>query len=485
MRPEAVHRRTLRLLFATQTLGAVGVAIGMSVGALLTARIAGTRLSGLAQSGAVVGGALLTIPVTRLTAAHGRRVGLALAYAVGTLGAVLTVTGATVPSLPLLFGGLILFGGGTTANLQARYAAVDLAPADRRGRHLSLIVWATTLGAVAAPLLAPLADRLVADWELAPLSGPFVISAAAFALGGVVLWLLLRPDPLLVARALAAPSAAAPVDAVPLVAPVDPVPLVAPVDSAPPAAVRPAPSAAPGTDRGAPTGIGAPVGPPAAVAAAVGAEPAGPPTPAAPAGAGERLTIRSALPLVAANPYARLGVAAVALGHMIMVGVMSMTPVHLGNHHPAHRVLTLVGIVLSLHIAGMYALSPLLGLLTDRLGSRPVIGIGAVLLAAACLVAGTAGADTTRLAIGLTLLGLGWSGTMVAGSTLLTAHVPLAARPAAQGLSDLVTGLAGAAAGAVSGFVVAGLDFRALALGAGLVTVPLALWTLRPGARPT
>ena len=122
---------------------------------------------------------------------------------------------------------------------------------------------------------------------------------------------------------------------------------------------------------------------------------------------------------------------------------------------PAHGdVLRIVGIVLSVHIAGMYALSPVTGWLTDRFGRRPVILVGVGLLLAACAVAGTAGHDTARLSLGLVLLGLGWSGTMVAGSTLLSESVPAEVRPAAQGLSDLCMGLAGASAGAVSGLVV-------------------------------
>ena len=124
-----------------------------------------------------------------------------------------------------------------------------------------------------------------------------------------------------------------------------------------------------------------------------------------------------------------------------------MTPVHIGESHGHADMLRIVGIVLSLHIAGMYALSPVIGWLTDRLGRRAVILGGVALLLAACAVAGTAGHDTARLSVGLVLLGLGWSGTMVAGSTLLSESVRRGAtEPSVQGLSDLVMGLAGASA---------------------------------------
>ncbi|WP_425280152.1 MFS transporter [Micromonospora orduensis] len=410
-----IQRRTMRLLFGTQIIGGIGVTIGISVGALLAARIAGTAMAGVAQSAGVVGAALLAVPVTRIMARHGRRPGLVLAYTLGAVGGVLVVLAAATRSVPLLFLGMLLFGGGTAANLQARYTAVDLAEPARRGRQLSLIVWATTIGAVAAPNFAALADRATTGWGLPPLAGPFAFSAAAFVLAAVVLLGLLRPDPLLTARRLAA------VDA-------------------------PVPPAA------APVGV------------------------RAPRGAGMRL----AWSVVRGRPAARLGIAAVAVGHLVMVAVMSMTPVRLGESHADADVLRLVGIVLSLHIAGMYAFSPVVGWLTDRLGRRAVILGGVGLLLAACAVAGTAGHHTPRLSVGLVLLGLGWSGTMVAGSTLLSESVPAGVRPSVQGFSDLVMGLAGAGAAVLSGFVMQIAGYPVLALLAAVATVPLVALALRP-----
>jgi MFS family permease len=165
--------------------------------------------------------------------------------------------------------------------------------------------------------------------------------------------------------------------------------------------------------------------------------------------------------------------ASVAVGHLVMVGVMAMTPVHIGN-------LRTVGIVLSLHIGGMYAFSPVTGWLTDKVGRRPVILGGIGLLLAACAVAGLAGHETPRLGIGLVLLGMGWSATMVAGSTLLTESVGVTNRPSVQGLSDLVMGIAAASAGALSGPVVAYVSYPALTLLAAVATVPLIALALRP-----
>ncbi|MEU5550940.1 MFS transporter [Micromonospora sp. NPDC047793] len=434
----SLQRRTLRLLCGTQVLGGIGVTIGFAVGALLVAELAGTAAAGLAQSAAVVGGALLAVPITRIITGHGRRPGLAVAYCVGALGGTLIVVAAATGWIPLLFLGMLLFGGGSAANLQARYAAVDLAAPAHRARHLSLVVWATTVGAVAAPNFAALADRVTGGWGLPALSGPFAFSAVAFVLAAGVLLVRLRPDPLLTARRLAAAVPDGPGG-----------------DVAVSAGERSTPAPPPSGDP-------------------VTAEPV--PVPSARRGAG----MRAAWSVVRARPAARLGVAAVAVGHLVMVAVMAMTPVHLREFHPVDEVLPVVGLVLSLHIAGMYALAPVVGWLADRLGRRAVILGGVGTLLAACAVAGTAGHHTPRLVVGLVLLGLGWSATMVAGSTLLSESVPDAVRPSAQGLSDLLMGLAGALAGAISGFVVQVSGYPVLTLLAAVAVAPLLALALRP-----
>jgi len=174
-----------------------------------------------------------------------------------------------------------------------------------------------------------------------------------------------------------------------------------------------------------------------------------------------------------------------AAGHLVMVGVMAMTPVHIrGAGHPAADTLRIVGVVLSAHIAGMYALSPVIGWLTDRVGRRPVIGAGLVLLIVACALGGTAGHGAVRLAIRLMVLGIGWSCTVVAGSTLLSESVPVDVRASAQGLSDAIMGLAGASAGALSGVIVGAWGYPTLALVAALAATPFALLMTRPARDP-
>ena len=172
-----VQRRTLRLLFLAQIIGGVGIAVGASVGALLAADLAGIGLSGLALSANVVGAALFAVPAAAIVQRRGRRPSLAAGYFVSAVGSLLIVLAAVRGSVPLLFAGLFLFGGASAAGYQARYAAVDLAPAALRGRHLSLIVWATTLGAVVGPAFAAPAGTALARYGMPTLAGPFVFSA--------------------------------------------------------------------------------------------------------------------------------------------------------------------------------------------------------------------------------------------------------------------------------------------------------------------
>jgi MFS family permease len=190
--------------------------------------------------------------------------------------------------------------------------------------------------------------------------------------------------------------------------------------------------------------------------------------------------MRAALRVIASHPPARLGVSAMAVGHLVMVGVMAMTPVHIRSAgHDAAHTLRIVGVVLSLHIAGMYAFSPVIGWLTDRFGRRPVILAGIALLLLACALGAGAEDDPTRIAVALMALGAGWSCTMVAGSALLSESVSVELRPSAQGLSDVIMGVAGASAGALSGAIVQAWGFPRLTLIAALATMPFIVLATR------
>lgn len=178
--------------------------------------------------------------------------------------------------------------------------------------------------------------------------------------------------------------------------------------------------------------------------------------------------------IAAALPHVRgttaIAIAAVALSHAVMVSVMALTPVHMSGHGAS---LSIIGFTISLHIAGMFALSPLFGWTTDRWGAEPTILLGQAVLILACGIAGTAGDSNVQITIGLILLGVGWSMSVIAGAALLTRSLDASVRPLVQGFSDLSMNLAGAAGGLVAGVVVAAWSFGALSAVATLLTLPV------------
>jgi MFS family permease len=405
---EVVQRRTTRTLVTSQVAGGLGVASGGSVGALMAADVMGREdLAGLVQSSQVLGAALLALPAARLALSSGRRSGLSLGYGLAAFGCVLAVIAAQVQSFPLLLVGTALFGGGTTAGLQARYAATDLAKPERRGRALGLVVWATTVGGVIGPNLVDTAGWFGEQIGIERLAGPFLLSAAMLLVGTLVVQFGLRPDPLLLARSLQVPV-----------------------------------EAGPGRRRG---------------------------------------VLHHGLSAMSKSPRALLGLVAVVVAHTVMVSVMVMTPIHMDHGHASLRV---IGFVISVHIAGMFAFSPVMGWLSDSIGRVPVVAGGGVALLGAVALSGTsAEGHSVGLTFGLFLLGLGWSACLVAGSTLLTESVPVEARPAAQGSSDLLMGLAAAGGGGLAGVVVGTLGFGVLNAGAAVLVVALLLATALSAAR--
>ncbi|GAA1369161.1 MFS transporter [Streptomyces beijiangensis] len=396
----ALRRRINTVLIASQILGGLGVATGIALAAVLAKQVSGTEaLSGLAPTATVTGTALLSVPLAALMTSRGRRPGLVLAYLIGAVGAGVVVLAAVISSFPLLLVGMAGFGAASSANLQARFAAADLAEPERRARAISTVVWATTIGAVLGPNIAAPAGRSVSGLGIPSAAGPFVWSAGVFLVSAVLVAVLLRPDPLLTARALA-----------------------------------------PAEDQ----------------------HPAG-------------RSLRAGVRAVRASPRARLALVAVAVSHTAMVSIMSMTPVAL-SHHGAD--IQLIGLVISGHIAGMYAFSPLMGWLSDRLGRLSVIGLAVGLLCCAALLAGTAGDSHGQTAAGLFVLGLGWSAGLVSGSALLTDSVPQPARAAVQGLSDLTMNTAAGIGGAAAGLIVAQASYGWLNAAGACLLLPLAALAL-------
>ncbi|MER6577403.1 MFS transporter [Nonomuraea sp. NPDC001023] len=208
------QRRSLTVLVIAQVLSGLGLAAGVTVGALLAQDMLGsTGLAGLPSAVGTAGSALAAVAVGRLSQARGRRPGLALGYLAGAVGSGGVIVAAVAGHPVLLFLSLFLYGAGTATNLQARYAGADLAAPARRAGAVSTVLVATTLGGVAGPNLAAPTGGLAAVLGIPYLAGPFLLAGAAYALAALVLAVWLRPDPLLLARALEADPTADPTGA--------------------------------------------------------------------------------------------------------------------------------------------------------------------------------------------------------------------------------------------------------------------------------
>lgn len=394
-----VQRRTVWTLSLGQVLGGLAFGATLSLGAVLAAELSGDEaFSGLAAAAVTLGTAVTAVPLARLARTRGRRLSLTAGMAIALVGVVLVVAAVAVDSFPLLLVSFLLVGAGQAANLQSRFAAADLATDASRGRDLSIVVWATTVGAVLGPNLTGPGELLGGAVGMPPLTGPYLFTVVAQLVAIAVYLLALRPDPLLLAQRVVA--------------------------------------AAPAT----------------------GATLAKQDRPAT----------------------ARYAVFAIAAAHGTMVSVMAMTPVHL-LHHGAS--LTIIGVTLSLHIAGMYALSPVFGILADRVGRVATILIGQLLLAAALVTASFGQASTAAVTVALVLLGLGWSASTVAGSALLTEASSEQRRTRRQGFSDFAMSMVAAVGAILAGVVLGAIGYGGLALVVGVLVVATLL--LSPLGRRT
>ncbi len=384
----AAQRRTVSTLVGSQTFGALGATIGVATASLLSKKLSGSEeLAGMAQTVQVLGAAVASWLLARMMATRGRRAGLITGYLLGGVGSLLAVLAGVWGSMPVLLIGAALLGSANSANYASRYAATDLAEPHARGRALSIVVWSTTIGAVAGPNLTGPSASLAHAIGIPELTGPFAIGGVGMLIAAVVIAVRLHPDPLLLARQVHRESQEAGVAAVLPTAKVSAVLRERPV----------------------------------IIAAMVG----------------------------------------LAAAHAVMVSVMVMTPLHMQN---GGSTLKIIGIVISVHVLGMYAFAPLVGMASDRLGRVPVLAIGgAVLLGSLVLCARSPMGTSDAIFGGLFFLGVGWSISTVAASTLIAEQAPIESRTQVQGTADLVMSLAAAVGGGASGVIVGVYGFSVLA----------------------
>ena len=391
---QRIYKRTLIIVGLSQILGGVGLAAGVTVGALLVEEMLNsTSYSGAPSALFTLGSAGAAFIVGRLSQRRGRRPGLSAGYMAGAIGGLGVIVAAVIDSPALLFLSLFIYGSGMSTNLQARYAGTDLAREHQRGRAISTVLVATTFGAVAGPNLIDPMGGVAEALGVPELAGPFILSSAAFALAALVLAVLLRPDPLLIARRAA--LAAADASAVAVV-----------------------------------TGLSA-------------------------------LQRRGVA----------LGASVLIVSNVVMIAIMSMTPIHMRDH--GHD-LSATGLVIAIHVAGMFLPSPLTGYLVDRVGRIPMMIAAGITLPTSALVASLAPHDSVPiLALALGLLGLGWNFGLVSATATITDSTPLEIRASTQGTVDVCVALSGAGGGVLSGVLMATTGYAVLSLVGGAIALAM------------
>ncbi|MDQ0230151.1 MFS family permease [Metabacillus malikii] len=400
----ALYKRTLFIVSLSQVFGGAGLAAGVTVGALLAQQLLGTdAYAGLPTALFTLGSAGAALLVGRLSQRFGRRIGLTSGFIIGGLGAIGVILAAILNSIILLFASLLIYGAGTATNLQARYAGTDLANKKQRATAVSMTMVFTTFGAVAGPNLVNVMGDFARSIGVPALTGPFILSAAAYILAGLVLFFMLRPDPLLIANAIEA-------------------------DNQQKLIAEHSPNQ-------------------------------------------EQLENKSGI---------IVGATIMVLTQIVMVAIMTMTPVHMRHH--GHG-LGEVGLVIGFHIAAMYLPSLVTGVLVDKFGQTAIaMASGAILLLAGLVSAIAPGDSLLLLVIALILLGLGWNFGLISGTALIVDATSPSTRAKIQGTVDVFIALSGAAGGALSGMIVAGSSYPTLSFIGGILSlllIPVVIWSVK------
>ncbi|MEK4013778.1 MFS transporter [Peribacillus sp. FSL M8-0224] len=397
-----LYKRTLIIISISQIFGGAGLAAGVTVGALLAQQMLGTdAFAGVPSGLFTLGSAGAALIVGRLSQRYGRRTGLTAGFMIGGLGAIGVIMAAIINSVFLLFASLLIYGAGTATNLQARYAGTDLANNKQRATAISITMVFTTFGAVAGPNLVNVMGDFALSIGVPSLAGPFILSAAAFILAGLVLFVLLRPDPLVIARAIEASKQES-----------------------------------------------------------------------------KRLGYSADTEQMVNKRGIIVGATIMVLTQIVMVAIMTMTPVHMRHH--GHD-LGEIGLVIGFHIAAMYLPSLVTGVLVDKFGRTAMaIASGATLLLAGLISAIAPGDSMILLVIALSLLGLGWNFGLISGTALIVDSTDTSNRAKTQGTVDVLIALSGASGGALSGMIVAGSSYTALSFIGGLLSlllIPVVIWS--------
>lgn len=341
-----------------------------------------------------LGSAVTAYTVGKISQKYGRRIGLSAGFFVGGIGALGVIFAAILNNLILLFIALFVYGAGTATNLQARYAGTDHSNEEQRAKAISTTMVMTTFGAVAGPNLISTMGNVAESLHMPALAGPFILSMFAYLLAGLTLFLMLRPDPLQIAKQLE-----------------------------------------------------------------------------------QNQSSSQAMVMDSSQAQRKdgiiVGATVMILTQVVMVAIMTMTPIHMTHH--GHN-LTSIGLVIGFHVGFMYFPSLITGVLVDKFGRTVMIIGAAITLVSAGLLAAYAPTDSLLLLIiALALLGLGWNFGLISGTALIVDHTTIAERAKVQGTIDVFIAISGAAAGLLSGLIVAKTSYGLLSISGALISLTLLL----------
>ncbi|HZH63090.1 MAG TPA: MFS transporter [Metabacillus sp.] len=406
---QKLYRRTLKIVVLSQIFGGAGLAAGITVGALLAQDMLGTEsAAGLPVALLTLGSAGAALLVGRVSQRFGRRIGLSGGFLTGGLGAIGIIVASLINSVMLLFASLLIYGAGTATNLLARYAGTDLATPKQRATAVSMAMVSTTFGAVAGPNLVDVMGNFARSIGIPTLAGPFILAAAAFILAGFVLFIFLRPDPLIVSTAISRAQEKNNFEQ---------------------------------------------------------------------AKTNSELSTKNKSGIV-------VGATIMVLTQLVMVAIMTMTPIHM--EHYGHG-LRAVGLVIGFHIGAMYLPSLFTGLLVDKVGRTTMaVASGATLLCSGLVAAFAPGHSMFLLICALILLGIGWNLGLISGTALIIDATHPTVRAKTQGSVDVLVALSGASGSALSGMVVAHSSYATLSLSGAILSlllIPVVVWSRRTQAK--
>ena len=386
------RRRLTATLFLAQSFFSAAMIASFTITPILAAQLSGNdSAAGLPSTISLLGRAAAAYPFGWLMDRIGRRLGLSLGYGFGAAGLVLSAWGIAAGSFTWFLIGVGLFGMGRGAAELGRYVAAEVQPLENRAKAIGLIVFAGTVGAVGGPLLVAPSSQWASRFDLIADTGPFWLGAVFMAVGLLLLWMFLRPDPqtLIVAESMD----------------------------------------------------------------------------------GEPVTASNkTLWRLFADARVLLALSSMAIGQLVMVLIMVITPLHMDHQQHGTQAISLV---IMAHTLGMFGLSWMTGGLIDRYGRIAIMFVGAFILVVSAIMTPIV-SGVPLLALALFLLGLGWNFCFVAGSSLLTDSIAAGDKGRVQGAAEVIVALSSGAGSLGSGPVFAGGGMIAVS-GVGLALVLLLL----------